>query len=494
MGDQVVYTKDSLGELDGLDDFLTVQPETPSKRAGGIFTSPPKRARVDEESSPSSAPSQAISFNTELAAAFKPSTSLRTTIELYPNCKVGYYRFMYESLFAKAEVLDERIRKIGEAIVKQYDLATPTRVGVPSQDTVVCIGRIACDAEAKINEQSVVLVGAEGDRIRLDLSDAPAFSVFPGQVVAVEGINLSGSQLLVKRFFSGSALRAARTPENELRAYQAKLEGQPMSLFIAAGPYTASDSVDYQPLRDLIAAIKRSKPDVAILMGPFVDGDNTTIKEGRVDISFEALFQKEVESLIVELKEHARGTQVVLIPSLKDVHHENVLPQPAFNLEPNDWLQPLSNPAMFSVNEVTIAATSHDIVSDILTNESSRGVSGNRFARLCEHLINQRSFYPLFPAVRGSNMDFSRAPQFDFLATPDILIVPSNFRHFILPVGNTLCINPGWVMKRQARGTYAMVSIHPLAVREAPEGQSEGRAPRAVHNILSRTRVDIMNV
>lgn len=57
--------------------------------------------------------------------------------------------------------LERRIRVLGQAIIERHQLAAPTPVGVPTSESVVCTGRICCDVEGKLNDQSVVLQGAE---------------------------------------------------------------------------------------------------------------------------------------------------------------------------------------------------------------------------------------------------------------------------------------------------------------------------------------------
>jgi DNA polymerase alpha subunit B len=51
----------------------------------------------------------------------------------------------------------------------------------------MAVGRICCeDAAGKLNEQSVVLESSRsmgmGKRVKLNLSNLPGYSVFPGQV------------------------------------------------------------------------------------------------------------------------------------------------------------------------------------------------------------------------------------------------------------------------------------------------------------------------
>lgn len=54
---------------------------------------------------------------------------------------------------------------------------------------------------------SVVLEGSKRDsagrRVKLDLKDMQHFSLFPGQVVLVEGINASGRVIVARRIIEG---------------------------------------------------------------------------------------------------------------------------------------------------------------------------------------------------------------------------------------------------------------------------------------------------
>lgn len=72
-------------------------------------------------------------------------------------------------------------------LVERAGLGELTAVGIPKQETVVVVGRVACEAaEGRINKASVLLEGSRRDsggfRVKLDLSDLPSFALFPGQV------------------------------------------------------------------------------------------------------------------------------------------------------------------------------------------------------------------------------------------------------------------------------------------------------------------------
>uniref|UniRef100_W5M4G9 DNA polymerase alpha subunit B n=1 Tax=Lepisosteus oculatus TaxID=7918 RepID=W5M4G9_LEPOC len=49
-------------------------------------------------------------------------------------------------------------------------------------------------------------------------------------------------------------------------------------VLVACGPYTPSDSLSYEPLLDLIDTIKRDRPDVCVLLGPFLDSKHEQVE------------------------------------------------------------------------------------------------------------------------------------------------------------------------------------------------------------------------
>lgn len=53
---------------------------------------------------------------------------------------------------------------------------------------------------------------------------------------------------------------------------------------VAAGPFTTGDSLAYDALRELMELVRRDRPHVLILMGPFLDVSNQVIESG--DISY----------------------------------------------------------------------------------------------------------------------------------------------------------------------------------------------------------------
>jgi DNA polymerase alpha subunit B len=309
---------------------------------------------------------------------FEPSSAkpigARCRIESNPedfdNCS-GVYRYMFTTLEERARSLDKHLLHLQQqlcafASIEDGDLHP---VGVPSQDTVWVCGRICCEAaEGRINKTSVVLEGSRRDsagrRVHLDLQELSTYSLFPGQVVLVEGVNSSGRKMVAKRIIEGIPKPSLTSPASQLlQFHHSKLyqSGAPLNVITAAGPFTTSDNLDYAPLTDLLWKTLKSKPDVLILVGPFVDVRQPLLANGEVQLanppledaegnelprgvgqdsthgaSYEMVF---VEKIIRDgLQQFYNSddefgvspTHIILVPSLYDAHHEFVFPQPPF--------------------------------------------------------------------------------------------------------------------------------------------------------------------
>ena len=124
------------------------------------------------------------------------------------------------------------------------------------------------------------------------------------------------------------------------------------------------------------------------------------------------------------------------------------------------------NPAWLRVNEVTIGVSSSDVLFDLSGDEVSAGGQGtNRLARLAGHMLQQQSFYPLFPPPAGSaaQLDMRHAQRWGMPSTPDVLLVPSRLAQFAREVQVCVCVVSvvlgGWV----GAGVWAWVMFSAFA-------------------------------
>lgn len=178
-----------------------------------------------------------------------------------------------------------------------------------------------------------------GERVSVDLSHMNAsklpYSLFPGQIVAIQGMNLSGQRINAYRIYEGVPRPPGSSSVRQLRTYHHDAqEGKPIQIITASGPFTTSDSMSYQPLVDFLHIVMEQAPDVVVLTGPFVDmrreeeNDGVTIVELVDDddnasqqiVTYEEVFATKVSSLIEEMfaAHEALQTQFVLVPSLDD--------------------------------------------------------------------------------------------------------------------------------------------------------------------------------
>ncbi|EWM28950.1 hypothetical protein Naga_100389g2 [Nannochloropsis gaditana] len=448
------------------------------------------------------------------------------------------YRFMYTTLEERARAQEKMLLRLQDDLVARglEAEAEVTPVGVPKQETVTVIGRVCCEApEGRINKASVLLEGSRRDsggfRVKLELGQLPAFSLFPGQVVAVEGVNSSGFKMVVRRIIEGIPRPFLTSPAKKMLEFQHDSlyqGGGALSLLVAAGPYTTTDSLEYEPLEDLLKVIAARQPDVAVLCGPFVDANHPQVASGETEIAgageekesvdFESLFKMRVSLFLEGLYDTnpTLASRIVLVPSLNDVFHDHPpladripggVPSPWFEEErlgdlglpfasekdgADKRLYCLSNPSFFTVNEVAVGVTTNDILCHLSGDEVSYN-PGNRLARLAAHLLQQQSFFPLFPppADGQAQLDLRHADHLRMPITPDVLLLPSKLTPFVKDVGGALCINPGTLTKGGGGGTYAMLHIHPLPAerleRMSPETEVQ-------HEVARRTHAEIVRI
>ncbi|CAG5132200.1 unnamed protein product, partial [Candidula unifasciata] len=254
------------------------------------------------------------------------------------GCKVTHFdpktvltfqtKYMFQKMSEKAYVLNEAIQEMSAVLQNAHGLEEFSHVALPSQESVTVAGRICCDSVGKINSQSVQLEGSRetsaGKCISFDLTDLNNYSLFPGQIIACEGVNITGKTFAVKNIYPSVPL-----PFPEVADEQENVGL--LRLIVACGPYSPSDCLDYSPLCDLVKYISRDKPDLCILMGPFVDAKNTVINGGDIEESYEELFIKQMNE-IGKATQHL-GCKVVIVSSSRDAHVcHSVYPQPPFHI------------------------------------------------------------------------------------------------------------------------------------------------------------------
>uniref|UniRef100_V9KK59 DNA polymerase alpha subunit B n=1 Tax=Callorhinchus milii TaxID=7868 RepID=V9KK59_CALMI len=385
------------------------------------------------------------------------------------------YKYMFQKQLDIREVLTFRIESLGKALKDHYQIEEFRPVALPAQDTVTVLGQVGCDSNGKLNSKSVVLRG-DREQVPVDLSELKEYSLFPGQVVALEGINSTGRCVVASSLHQGVPL-PPHTPmsqsEPELETESAAPDQQ--LVLVACGPYTTSDSITYDPMMDLIDVINKSQPDVCILLGPFVDSKHEQVENCQLIKTFEEVFKHCMKGIIDGTR--GSGAHLIFVPSLRDVHHDCVYPQPPFRCfqtapEDEQRVHFVSDPCTLNVNGVVFGLTSTDVLFHMGAEEISSPPGGvDRFTRILKHILTQRSYYPLYPPAEEMNLDYEAFQMFAQLpATPDVLLVPSELRYFVKDVLGCVCVNPGRLTKGQVGGTFARLRVQRPRGPDAEQG------------------------
>ncbi len=460
------------------------------------------------------------------------------------------YKFMFTTLEERAKHLDKHLIALQEHMVQKNKISDDeiSAVGIPSPEDVWVCGRICCEsATGSINKQSVLLEGSlrdsGGRRIKLELSEVPAMSLFPGQIVMAYGVCSSGRSMVVKKLVEGEPLERPKSSPKKLLEYHHSTRyqgGKALSVMTAAGPFTTADNLDYAPFEDFLGKVGSEKPDLVVLLGPFVDSSQPIMASGEMVLpeedddrnvvgehaaSFEMVFvEKVIRDGVNALFDYAKEegddlpTHFVLVPSLLDGHHECVFPQPPFGdrerVTTPYFKEPLGildikhsgaadvhkrvhlmpNPCMFRLNEVLFGASSMDAMFNLSQDKIMEKVK-TPMERFAGHLLQQHSFSPQFPPPPKSlcQLDLRHMRHWTMKASPDVLIVPSKLGMggYITNVMDTLVLNPGTLARGETGGTYSEMHIHPMPEEELKQHVTDDAI---THDVSKRTHTKVIRI
>ncbi|XP_071788610.1 DNA polymerase alpha subunit B-like [Asterias amurensis] len=393
------------------------------------------------------------------------------------------YKYMFQKFTDKASILNEMIESMGQQIQDKYNIESFSHLALPIQEPVTVVGRVCCDTSSgRLNSQSVILEGSvetsAGKQVMLNLSEIKEYSLFPGQIIAMDGINSKGIKLVASKIYESVPLPLCESEDNSLLDYGS------LHVMVAGGPYTTADTLSYEPMSDLVRVLLQDTPDVCILFGPFVDANHAEIKDYAQDP--EDLFKKQMTKLVEATRK--AGTHLVFVPSLRDVHHEFIYPQPPFPT-PDNFLDKhrvhlVPDPCTLVINGIVFGLTSSDILFHLGSEEISHPPgSSDRLGRLTKHILTQQSYYPLYPPPETMPIDYEHFERYSHMeVTPDVFISPSDLRWFIKEACGCLTINPGRLSRGQVGGTYAKIVIAP------------SKEPTTGSGVAARSTAQIMRI
>lgn len=167
---------------------------------------------------------------------------------------------------------------------------------VASVQPITCVGRIGCDeAEARLSLANALLISTDDRRVRavrLHCAQLRALALFPGQTVALRGRNPRGDTLYVEAVHAERQLQRAPVPSTM---------SAPLSVLVVSGPYTAADDLAYEPLHDMLAYCVANRPDVLVMLGPFVDAGHAMVLDGVLQEPFDSFFEKIVAEVMTKV-------------------------------------------------------------------------------------------------------------------------------------------------------------------------------------------------
>ncbi|KAI8367010.1 DNA polymerase alpha/epsilon subunit B-domain-containing protein [Choanephora cucurbitarum] len=315
-------------------------------------------------------------YHAELPLIEKTNEALPEIHFSHLQYPVQEYRYMFEKIKERADTLDERIEYMGSLIAAAHQVplesfSNPTR---PNQESIYTYGRICSDvqseSEGRLNERSVMLQTSKelgmGRRVKLDLAGLDRYSLFPGQIVGLYGRNALGDVFFVERLLM--------PPMPETYQLTSVEHNRPLEMIVAAGPFTLNDDLSFQPLEDMLQMCATQKPDVVLLMGPFISSQHPRLLSGKIETLPEQLFVEQIGRRLEQLVESLPQTHVLLMPHQDDIIHMYPLfPQPAFpDLIKHQRIHMLSNPSAIGINDHTIAVGHVDILFRLAREEISR--------------------------------------------------------------------------------------------------------------------------
>lgn len=341
------------------------------------------------------------------------------------------YRTMTMKLSEASEVLDDRIDEFRQLLQDALHLDDSAfgNPSLPSPNEIVAVGRIASDTgEGKLNTASLVLEGSRrfgsGRRVSLQVSALSSYTFFPGQIVALRGTNASGDLFVASELLSLPLLNPPATKPDELDAIHARYldtpdsdpdSVRPLTMLVAAGPYTTDASLDFAALHTLLDNAAAACADTLVLLGPFLDAEHPLIRTGDFDLpdttnpdhaTLTDVFRHLVGGPIREFVERVPTCNVILVPSLRDAHHHSpAFPQDKFVKRDlglgaqGKMVQCVTNPMTLTMNEITVGMSSVDVLSMLRQEELVGGTAKgtNLYERGARNLLQQRSFLPVFP-------------------------------------------------------------------------------------------------
>lgn len=88
------------------------------------------------------------------------------------------------------------------------------------QETVTFAGRVLCDSNGKLNTSSILLESflsnKMSENVQLQINNVSEYSLFPGQILVVEGRNPTGTKIIAEKVYADVKLPMCPAPKQFL--------------------------------------------------------------------------------------------------------------------------------------------------------------------------------------------------------------------------------------------------------------------------------------
>ena len=369
-------------------------------------------------------------------APIAPPAESRVKLTANTDLKKFSYKPMAMHLSEASEVLDDRIDELQSLVQSHHNLEDSIFGNAASQATseIVAVGRICSESlEGKLNASSLMLETSRrtGAGLRVPIKvESISHEFFPGQIVALRGINASGLYFSVTEVLevpllppAASLISSIDNQNERLGAGDEYLDGvvHALNVLITSGPYTADDNLDFEPLKTICEKAADTYADVLILVGPMIDLEHPLIASGDFDLPNDPSIEPDKATLndvfriligkpLSLLAQTVPSITIIIVPSVRDAVNKHVSwPQEQIDKRPlglPKQAKMVTNPVTISLNELVIGISAHDVLNDLRREEVVVGQPKERnvMARLPRHVIQQRHFFPLYPPADRTNL------------------------------------------------------------------------------------------
>jgi len=357
------------------------------------------------------------------------------------------YHYMAQKLKDINEIVQDYMTVKIDFMAQKLDTVELPKLNLINQETITLFGMI-------IKDDDILLIN-EYEEIRLDLDSLEEYSLFSGMFCAVTGTNPTGAAFVVEKIhhfdFSPSEDVTDVKPEPQMKI-------QNTTVLVASGPFFTTDSLSNDPLNELVSNVKEFKPNLTLLMAPFLDDKHPSVKKGEITLKdFDTLLLEKIGQI------EQSGSRVLLLSSSRDLYADPVYPTPIIQFPPNSKNQGYMNgdPAFINLNGWKLAITTNDILFQMVRSEMTKNAKEDKFTRIGEYIKRSGSFMPISPTPDKISLDYEQLGRIQFPFQPDIMISPSDLVPCVRSLSDeSFFLNPGRLTKGRGGGSYALVQFN----------------------------------